>query len=122
MSDFKLTYATMFNPPEELHTRFDEALAGFKSTLGKEYGMMINNQERFADVKFKSTNPANTEQVLGLFQKGTITDANDAVAAARAAFPKWSRTPWEERVTLLRNVNGSREEPDGSARGYRGNC
>ena len=24
---FKLTYATMFNPPEELHMRFDEALA-----------------------------------------------------------------------------------------------
>ena len=23
---FKLTYATMFNPPPELHTRFDEAL------------------------------------------------------------------------------------------------
>ena len=24
---FKLTYATMFNPPEELHTRFEDALA-----------------------------------------------------------------------------------------------
>ena len=24
---FKLTYATMYNPPEELHTHFEEALA-----------------------------------------------------------------------------------------------
>ena len=33
---FKLTYATMFNPPEELHTRFEEALATVKAGLGKE--------------------------------------------------------------------------------------
>ena len=26
-TEFKLTYSTMFNPPEELHTRFEEALA-----------------------------------------------------------------------------------------------
>lgn len=25
-SKFKLTYATMFNPPEELHTHFDEEI------------------------------------------------------------------------------------------------
>jgi len=24
--EFKLTYATMFNPPEELHKKFEEAL------------------------------------------------------------------------------------------------
>ncbi len=29
--DFKLTYATMFNPPEELHTQFDAALAKVRS-------------------------------------------------------------------------------------------
>ncbi len=37
---FKLTYATMFNPPEELHTRFDEALVMVKAGLGKEHGML----------------------------------------------------------------------------------
>jgi hypothetical protein len=26
MADFKLTYATMFNPPDELHTGFDKAV------------------------------------------------------------------------------------------------
>ena len=32
MSDaFKLTYSTMFNPPPELHARFDAALAEFKA-------------------------------------------------------------------------------------------
>ena len=26
MADFKLTYSTMFNPPEELHKGFDKAV------------------------------------------------------------------------------------------------
>jgi hypothetical protein len=26
MADFKLTYATMFNPPDELHSGFDKAV------------------------------------------------------------------------------------------------
>ena len=45
-STFKLTYATMFNPPEELHTRFDEVLGEVKSRLGQEYGMIINGEEQ----------------------------------------------------------------------------
>ena len=45
---FKLTYATMFNPPEELHTRFEQALAKVKANLGKEYGMIINGKDHFA--------------------------------------------------------------------------
>ena len=45
MADFKLTYATMFNPPEELHTRFEEALGEVRANLGKEYGMLISGKE-----------------------------------------------------------------------------
>ena len=41
MADFKLTYATMFNPPEALHQGFDNAVAHLKANLGKEYGMII---------------------------------------------------------------------------------
>jgi 1-pyrroline-5-carboxylate dehydrogenase len=68
---FKLTYATMFNPPEELHTRFDEALVKVKAGLGKEYGLIIGGKERFAAEKFEDRNPADTDVVLGVFQKGT---------------------------------------------------
>ena len=45
MSDFKLTYATMFNPPEELHKGFDAAVAKLKQNMGKEYGLIINNKD-----------------------------------------------------------------------------
>ena len=83
---FKLTYATMFNPPEELHTRFDESLKNIRAGLGQEYGMIINGEERFAESKFDSWNPSNISEVLGVFQKGTAQDGEDAITAARAAF------------------------------------
>lgn len=101
---FKLTYATMFNPPEELHTRFEEALVKTRANLGKEYGMIINGQDRFAEQKFEDRSPANTDVILGVFQKGTAQDARDALAAARKAFPKWSGMKWQDRVKLMRRV------------------
>lgn len=101
---FKLTYATMFNPPEELHTRYDEVLAKTRANLGQEYGMIINGQERFTGEKFEDRSPTDKEVVLGVFQKGTAKDAEDAIAAARAAFPMWRRTKWQDRVALLRKA------------------
>jgi 1-pyrroline-5-carboxylate dehydrogenase len=103
-STFKLTYATMFNPPEELHTRFEQVLDEIKSRLGQEHGMIINGAERFASEKFEDRSPSNTDQVLGLFQKGTAQDANDAIAAARKAYPAWSGLAWQERVRLVRKA------------------
>jgi 1-pyrroline-5-carboxylate dehydrogenase len=102
--NFKLTYATMFNPPEELHTRFDEALKNTKARLGAEYGMIINGKDHFASEKFEDHSPIDTEMLLGVFQKGTERDAEAALEAARKAFPVWSGMKWQERVALLRKA------------------
>jgi 1-pyrroline-5-carboxylate dehydrogenase len=104
MADFKLTYATMFNPPEELHTRFDEGLAKVKANLGKESAMIIDNKDVFADEKYEDRSPVNTDWVLAVIQKGNAEHANRALAAARKAFPAWSHTPWQERIKLLRKA------------------
>ena len=101
---FKLTYATMFNPPEALHTRFDEALVKVKAGLGKEHAMIINGKEHFTTAKFEDRSPINTDWVLGVFQKGDEQDARKALAAAHQAFPMWSRVKWQERVALLRKA------------------
>jgi len=101
---FKLTYATMFNPPEELHIRFEEALVEVKANLGQEYGLIINGQDRFAEEKFEDRTPANTDVVLGVFQKGTAEHAQQALAAARKAFPVWSGMKWQDRIALLRKA------------------
>ena len=101
---FKLTYATMFNPPEELHKGFDGAVAKLKQNLGKEYGMIINGKDVFADEKWDDHSPVNTDWVLARLQKGNAAHAGQAISAARAAFPKWSHTPWQERVKLVRKA------------------
>ena len=101
---FKLTYATMFNPPEELHTRFEEALNKVKANLGQEHGMIIDGKEKFAQEKFNDLSPTNTDVVLGVFQKGTQNDAEAALKAARKAFPMWSGMKWQDRVALMRKV------------------
>lgn len=41
---------------------------------------------------FPSRSPADRGEVVGVFPAGTPATANDAVAAARAAFPGWRRT------------------------------
>ena len=101
---FKLTYATMFNPPELMHTRYEKALADVKASLGQDHGMLINGQDRFAAEKFEDRSPINADWVLGTFQKGMKGDAEDAIAAATAAWPAWARMKWQERVRLLRKA------------------
>ncbi|KMM36497.1 aldehyde dehydrogenase family protein [Guptibacillus hwajinpoensis] len=48
-------------------------------------------------------NPA-TEEVIGKISLGTKEDLDKAVAAARAAFPSFSKTTREERVEMLENI------------------
>jgi 1-pyrroline-5-carboxylate dehydrogenase len=100
----------MFNPPEELHTRFEAALAEKKAHLGEEYAMIIDGKEVKTDEKFENRSPIDTGMVLGIFQKGNAETANLAVGAAKKAFPAWSHTPWEKRVELLRKTAALMDE------------
>jgi len=93
---FKLTYSTMFNPPETLHNRFSEAVSQVKAALGREHAMIINGKDVFAAEKFEDHTPMDTSVVLGVFQKGTPADAEAALAAARKAWPGWNEYPLAE--------------------------
>src|SRR6266568_141202 len=105
MSDFKLTYASMFNPPEEVHERFEATLANMKATqLGKTHAMLINNQDVVAESTYENRSPINRHWLLAQLQAGTPQHAEAAMAAARAAFPAWSETDWHERVRLVRRA------------------
>jgi 1-pyrroline-5-carboxylate dehydrogenase len=105
MADFKLTYSTMFNPPDVLHTGFEKAIANLKSNMGKEHAMFIDGKDVFADEKFEDRSPVNQDWVLAVMQKGNASHAKMAIDAARKAFPMWSRTPWQKRVQLVRKAS-----------------
>ncbi|MBN1265807.1 MAG: aldehyde dehydrogenase family protein [Anaerolineales bacterium] len=107
---FELTYATMFDPPESLHTSFEKALLEVKSGLGLTYGHFINGQDHVSNETFEKRSPINQNWLLGHFQKGTAENANLALESAQKAFPVWSRLPWQERIALLRKAAGLIDE------------
>jgi 1-pyrroline-5-carboxylate dehydrogenase len=100
----KVTYSTLASPDPLLHEYFDEAVAEAKAGFGATFPLYINGQDRFVDETFAKVSPVDTSVVMGYFQKGSEQDANDAIAAAKAAFPAWSSRPWQERVAILRKA------------------
>ncbi|MBY3035202.1 aldehyde dehydrogenase family protein [Rhizobium laguerreae] len=49
----------------------------------------------------KNINPSDTNEVVGLYADGSANDTKNAIAAAKAAFPAWSRSGiWERHVIL----------------------
>jgi len=53
---------------------------------------------------FENRNPANTDEIVGLFVKGTAADVHRAADAAQAAFAGWSNMPGPARGALLFKV------------------
>ena len=100
----KVTYSTLASPDPLLHQYFEESVEEAKAGFGKTFPMYINGEERMAEKTFEKRSPVNLDIVMGHFQSGTAEDVNDAVAAAKAAFPAWSGRPWQERVAIMRKA------------------
>ena len=107
---FKLTYSTMFNPPAQLHERFERALASVRLTLGRDYPMFVGGRAHHGSARFEVRSPIDRDWLLARFPLGTAADADDAVRLAQAAFPGWAATPWRERLAVLRRAAALIEE------------
>jgi alpha-ketoglutaric semialdehyde dehydrogenase len=59
-------------------------------------GRPIDSTEHVPDI-----NPSNIGDVVGEFARGTTADIEQAIAAARQAFRKWSRSTPQERFDVL---------------------
>ncbi len=53
----------------------------------------------------KNINPSDTNDVVGMYAQGSAEDAKEAIAAAKAAFPAWSRSGILERHAILRKTS-----------------
>lgn len=82
----------------------------------KTYNNYINGEWKASHTGqiFPSTNPAQTEEVVGYFQKSDGVDARAAIEAAANAFSSWSKTPAPIRgeflFTLINLLEKRKEE------------
>jgi RHH-type transcriptional regulator, proline utilization regulon repressor / proline dehydrogenase / delta 1-pyrroline-5-carboxylate dehydrogenase len=87
-----------------VRSKMSQALEGLRAKLGQVYPLVIGGKPVMGSQQMVSINPAAPKQVIGHLALGTTTDVVNAVAAARAAFPRWSRTPVEERSKFLERL------------------
>jgi succinate-semialdehyde dehydrogenase/glutarate-semialdehyde dehydrogenase len=62
--------------------------------------MLIGGEPRTASSEIEVVNPA-TEEVVDSVPAGSAEDVNNAVEAAKRAFPDWSKTDVEKRAAIL---------------------
>lgn len=67
------------------------------------YNLIIDGKKVATDETFPVINPA-TEEVIAQCPKATAAHVDQAVAAARRAFPSWSATPDAERSKLVHAI------------------
>lgn len=101
MLKFKVTYASLTADNEELHGELDKAFAKVKETSGITFPFYIGGKARKSESFSSSTNPADHKTVIGKVCNSTVAEVQEAVAAARKAYPDWRATPWQERAKLV---------------------
>lgn len=79
----------------------EDALAKVESMLGQEYDNVVGGKRLRTASKIISVNPARPKQVIGIHQRAEADLAEQAVEAALAAFPAWSKTSASDRAALL---------------------
>lgn len=70
----------------------------FQNFIGGQWVDAVSGQT------FDNRNPANWDEVVGVFPKSGKEDVDRAVRAARAAFEKWRLVPAPKRGDILRRV------------------
>jgi 1-pyrroline-5-carboxylate dehydrogenase len=101
----KITYASLGSLGEEFHSNFDRALAELRHQFGGRHVAFIGGRLKQGRAGvFRNYSPTDTRVVLGEFQLCDRRDAQQAIAAAKSAFPRWRDTPWPQRVAVLRRA------------------
>ena len=100
----KITYATMNAEDPELQAAYDAGVEEARSGLGQTHPFWVDGEPRTTSDTFDEYSPADHDLLVGSYSQATPSDVNDAVAAARAAQPAWEKTPWQDRVALMRKA------------------
>ncbi|MFZ4621879.1 MAG: aldehyde dehydrogenase family protein, partial [Bacteroidota bacterium] len=74
--------------------------------MARKFQNLINGKwmDAVSGRTFENRNPANWEEVVGIFPKSGKEDVDAAVKAARAAFEKWRLVPAPKRGDIMRAI------------------
>jgi 1-pyrroline-5-carboxylate dehydrogenase len=90
------SYAPGSPEREELRVRLTEM-----ESRPIEIPLVIGGEEVRTGNTFEAVEPHNRSHVLATVHKGGAPEVERAIAASADAWEDWSRTPWEERATIL---------------------
>jgi RHH-type proline utilization regulon transcriptional repressor/proline dehydrogenase/delta 1-pyrroline-5-carboxylate dehydrogenase len=91
---------TDFSLPANRAT-MEKALATIRASLGREYAVVIDGVSVQTETSTMSVNPARPDEIVGSVAAATKEHADQALAAAQAAFPAWRDMPASERAGIL---------------------
>lgn len=92
LTDFKLS---------ENRRLMENALHEVRKDFVRKYPLIIGGAEVWTKREIVSINPAKPNEFIGRIAKAGKAEADDAVAAARAAFSAWSKTSVDDRARIL---------------------
>jgi 1-pyrroline-5-carboxylate dehydrogenase len=99
---FRVTYATLSADNEELQAAYEAGLRLASSWLGADIHGYVSGQPLAGGELLTVTSPGDLSLTLCRVHSATPADVGDAVRAASAAAGRWARTPWPQRVAVLR--------------------
>ncbi|MEM9949519.1 MAG: L-glutamate gamma-semialdehyde dehydrogenase, partial [Cyanobacteria bacterium P01_D01_bin.36] len=85
-------------------TAANEAISSVVQQLGKTYQPLIDGEYVSTEATVQSLNPSKPVQLVGTVGQVSVEQAEGAIAAAKAAFKGWSRTPAKERADIIRKA------------------
>ncbi|KAM3098500.1 L-glutamate gamma-semialdehyde dehydrogenase [Phormidesmis sp. 146-35] len=88
----------------EARDRIQNALQSVRQQLGKTYLPLIDGEYVETAEKLDSVNPSQFNEVVGRIGMISVEQSEDAIAAAKTAFPAWQKTPATERAEILRKA------------------
>ncbi len=94
---------TDFSNPQNREL-MQQALDKVRGELGKEYLCYVGGEWVSGEGKLTSINPSRKTEVVGVVPQAGTDLANQAIRAAKAAFPTWSQVPVAERCGKLFEV------------------
>ena len=107
----RVTYSNTGEDFSGVHAYLDEIIPDAEARLlGKTRPAFIGGRDRDDGQADRACSPIDRNILLGEFPQADPALVDEAVAAARASFPKWRDLGWQGRVEILRAGAGLLEE------------